>query len=123
MRDGIGRSFHGFAAIREDGALMGPWNPWLHAPRIGKPIWDLVKAISGQSDLPESARQVAILVTGAHFHAGYEIYAHVAVAEYDKLPDEKLATMRANVHQISQERRPSPMMLPPRSQRAACCRN
>ena len=46
MRDGIGRSFHDFAAIREDGALMGPWNPWLHAPRIGKPIWDLVKAIS-----------------------------------------------------------------------------
>jgi 4-carboxymuconolactone decarboxylase len=95
MSDGIGRSFHGFAAIREDGALMGPWNPWLHAPRIGKPIWDLVKAISGQSDLPESARQVAILVTGAHFHAGYEIYAHVAVAEHDKLSDEKLATIIA----------------------------
>jgi 4-carboxymuconolactone decarboxylase len=27
MREGIGKSFHGFIAIREDGALMGPWNP------------------------------------------------------------------------------------------------
>ncbi len=27
MSEGIGKSFHGFAAIREDGALMGPWNP------------------------------------------------------------------------------------------------
>ena len=34
-------------------------------------------------------------MTGAHFHAGYEIYAHVAVAEHDKLSDEKLATIIA----------------------------
>src|ERR1700730_2208157 len=84
MRDGIGRSFHGFAAIREDGALMGPWNPWLHAPRMGKPIWTWSRRS------PDNRT-----VTGAHFHAGYEIYAHVAVAEYDKLSDEKLATIIA----------------------------
>ena len=33
----------GFIAMREDGALAGPWNPWLHEPHIGKPIWDLTK--------------------------------------------------------------------------------
>jgi hypothetical protein len=32
---------------------------------------------------------------GAHFRAAYEIYAHVAVAERDKLPDAKLATIIA----------------------------
>jgi alkylhydroperoxidase family enzyme len=48
-----------------------------------------------QSNLPDPARQVAILVTGAHFRAAYEIYAHVAVAEHDKLPDAKLATIVA----------------------------
>lgn len=95
MREGIGKSFHDFAAVREDGALMGPWNPWISEPRIGKPIWDLVKALSGQSSLPESARQVAILVTGAHFRAGYEIYAHVAIAQHDGLGDAKLATIVA----------------------------
>ncbi|HTV33736.1 MAG TPA: carboxymuconolactone decarboxylase family protein [Methylocella sp.] len=95
MREGIGKSFHGFAAIREDGALIGPWNPWIHEPHIGKPIWDLTKALSQQSKVPDRARQVAILVTGAHFRAAYEIYAHVAIAEHDKLPDAKLATIIA----------------------------
>ena len=95
MREGIGKSFHGFIAIREDGALMGPWNPWLHEAHIGKPIWELTKALSQQSKLPDPARQVAILVTGAHFRAAYEIYAHVAIAEHDKLPDAKLATIVA----------------------------
>jgi 4-carboxymuconolactone decarboxylase len=95
MQAGIGQSFHGFAAIREDGALMGPWNPWLHEARIGKPIWELTKAHSGKSELPEAARQIAILVTGAHFKAAYEIHAHVPMAERDGLPDAKLATIVA----------------------------
>ena len=29
MREGIAKSFKGFIAVREDGALLGPWNPWL----------------------------------------------------------------------------------------------
>jgi 4-carboxymuconolactone decarboxylase len=84
MHEGISKSFQGFIAMRKDGALIGPWNPWLHEPRIGKPIWDLTKALSAQSSLPGSARQVAIFVIGAHFRAAYEIYAHVAVAEGSK---------------------------------------
>jgi 4-carboxymuconolactone decarboxylase len=95
MHEGISESFQGFIAMRKDGGLMGPWNPWLHEARIGKPIWDLTKALSAQSNLPDPACQVAIIVTGAHFRAAYEIYAHVAVAEYDKLPDAKLATIVA----------------------------
>jgi hypothetical protein len=43
MRAGIGKSFQGFIAVREDGALMGPWNPWLQEPHIGKPVWELIK--------------------------------------------------------------------------------
>jgi hypothetical protein len=30
MRAGIEGSFRGFTAIDESGALLGPWNPWLH---------------------------------------------------------------------------------------------
>jgi len=78
---------------------MGPWNPWLHEARIGKPIWDLTKALSAQSNLPDPARQVAILVTGAHFHAGYEIYAHVAVAEHPGERQQGNAQSRAKIKQ------------------------
>ncbi|MCI0466998.1 MAG: carboxymuconolactone decarboxylase family protein [Beijerinckiaceae bacterium] len=95
MRKGIGKNFQGFVAMRDDGALIGPWNPWLHEARIGKPIWELTKALSQQSNLPDPARQVAILVTGAHFRAAYEIYAHVPLAEKDKIADVKLATIVA----------------------------
>jgi 4-carboxymuconolactone decarboxylase len=46
MRAGIDRSFQGFKSIAENGALLGPWNPWLHEPKFGKPIWELTKALS-----------------------------------------------------------------------------
>ena len=36
MRKGIASNFNAFKVEREDGALMGPWNPWLHEPGIGK---------------------------------------------------------------------------------------
>jgi hypothetical protein len=30
----------------ENSALMGPWNPWLHEPKFGKPIWELGLSLS-----------------------------------------------------------------------------
>jgi hypothetical protein len=30
MRDGIAKNFQGFVNIRDDGALLGPWNAWIH---------------------------------------------------------------------------------------------
>lgn len=97
MIAGIGQKFNAFKAVREDGALMGPWNPWIHEPVIGKAIWDLTKALSMEASLPENARQVAILVTGCHFCAAYEIYAHVAIAEKEGMSAERLSTLHAKV--------------------------
>ena len=87
-------SFKGFVAIRDDGALLGPWNPWLHEPSFGKASWDLVRALADKPSLPKPVREVAILVTG-HFKAAYELYAHVLVGEQRGLSDEKLATIMA----------------------------
>ncbi len=95
MREGIAKNFKGFIAIREDGALLGPWNPWLHEPAFGKASWDLVRALADNPSLPRPVREVAILVTGAHFKSAYEIYAHVMVGEQRGLSDEKLATIVA----------------------------
>ena len=77
MKAGIEKNFSGFKTIAENGALMGPWNPWLHEPKFGKPIWDLTLALSVSPSLPRPVREVAILVTGATFHSAYELYAHV----------------------------------------------
>ncbi len=95
MRAGIERNFRGFKTIAENGALLGPWNPWLHEPKFGKPIWDLTLALSISPSLPRPVREVAILVTGAKFRAAYELYAHVIAAEQRGLSDDKLATIVA----------------------------
>lgn len=95
MKNGIARSFQGFVNVRDDGALLGPWNPWLHHPRFGEPIWDLTKVVASDSSVPAAIREIAILVTGAHFKAPYEIYAHEIVARRKGLSDEKIRTIVA----------------------------
>ncbi|MER0237011.1 carboxymuconolactone decarboxylase family protein [Fulvimarina sp. MAC8] len=97
MRQGIDAKFNVFNAIAENGALMGPWNPWLHEPKIGKAIWDLTKIMSMEATLPPKAREIAILVTGAHFNSAYEIYAHDAVAEEQGIDEETISTLVAGV--------------------------
>ncbi|RFP16218.1 MULTISPECIES: carboxymuconolactone decarboxylase family protein [unclassified Duganella] len=100
MRKGITSNFNDFIAVREDGALMGPWNPWLHEPGIGKAIWDLTLAMTANATLPDNARQIAILVVGASYNAAYEIYAHIAVAEREGMSAERLATLVADVKPV-----------------------
>lgn len=97
MKAGIASNFNDFKTLAEDGSLMGPWNPWLHEPVIGKAVWDLTKAMTAQATLKDAPRQIAILVTGAHFDAAYEIYAHIAVAEREKMPANRLSALCANI--------------------------
>jgi len=97
MRAGIEKNFQGFKSIAANGALMGPWNPWLHEPQIGKAIWDLTLAMTANATLKDNVRQIAILVVGARFDAAYEIYAHIAVAEREAMKPERLATLVANL--------------------------
>ncbi len=97
MRKGIASNFNAFKTEREDGALMGPWNPWLHEPAIGKAIWNLTLAMTANAVLPDNVRQIVILVVGARFDAAYEIYAHIAVAERERMSPERLATLVADL--------------------------
>lgn len=97
MKKGIASNFNDFQSIAPDGSLMGPWNPWLQEPRIGKAVWELTKAMSMEATLPDGPRQVAILVTGAHFDAAYEIYAHIAMAEREGMNATRLSELCANI--------------------------
>ena len=97
MRKGIASNFNDFKVLREDGALMGPWNPWLHEPGIGKAIWDFTLAMTANASLPDPVRQIVILVVGARFDAAYEIYANIAVAEREGMTAERLASICANL--------------------------
>lgn len=100
MRKGIASNFSAFKVEREDGALMGPWNPWLHEPKIGRAIWDLTLAMTAEASLPDNVRQIVILVVGARYDAAYEIYAHIAVAEREGMSAERLATFVADLKPV-----------------------
>src|ERR1700752_5261421 len=97
MKKGIASNFNAFKVLRDDGALMGPWNPWLHEPAIGKAIWDLTLAMTAGASLSDPVRQVVILVVGARFDAAYEIYAHIAVAEREGMKAERLASLVGDI--------------------------
>ncbi|HQT77536.1 MAG TPA: 4-carboxymuconolactone decarboxylase [Rhodopila sp.] len=95
MRAGIRAHLQGFISERADGALIGPFAPMLHFPEYGKPLWDVITALSQHTTLPKPAHEVAILVTGACFRSRYEIYAHEHVAERSGLSAQKIATIVA----------------------------
>ena len=95
LRRGMGDRFSAFKVNREDGAFIGPWNPYLHEPAIGRTTWDLTHAIDQLNTLSRSVREVAILVVGARYKASYLIYAHVAIGEAAGRPVASLATMAA----------------------------
>jgi hypothetical protein len=95
FRQQIDGGFTGFKAVREDGALLGPWSVWIHEPKVGEPMRVLLDAISGLKRLPDPAKQIAILVVGAKFKAAYELYAHAAVGLNDGISDAKVATISA----------------------------
>ena len=97
MRRGIAGGFDAFKVIRDDGALMGPWNPYLHEPKIGRATWDLTKTINQMAALPRGVREIAILVVGARYKASFAIYAHVAVGESLGISLEHLATISATL--------------------------
>lgn len=88
-------NFGELIARREDGALIGPFNGWLHFPQFGKPAWAFNKSLWEHSVLPAAIHQLVILVTAAKFGARYEIYGHEYFARRAGLAEHKIATIVA----------------------------
>jgi hypothetical protein len=96
MTAGVASKYDAFVTRRDDGALLGPWNAWLHDPELGEAFWSVTQAMTKARRIPDGPRQIAILVTGAHFGAAYETYAHGAVAARKHgMSERRLATLAA----------------------------
>ncbi len=91
----IDNNFGELVARRRDGALIGPFNGWLHFPQFGSPAWALNKALWEHGVLPGGIHQLVILVTAAKFGARYEISGHEYFARRAGLSDDKIATVAA----------------------------
>ena len=95
MADVIEKNFGELIARRSDGALIGPFNAWLHFPQFGKPAWAFNRAMWEHSVLPAAIHQLVILVTAAKFGARYEIYGHEYFAGRAGLAEQKIASVVA----------------------------
>lgn len=95
MVDVIDRNFGELIARRPDGALVGPFNAWLHFPKFGRTAWAFNRALWDHGVLPGDIHQMVILVTAARLGARYEIYGHEYFAMRAGLSREKVATICA----------------------------
>ena len=91
----IEANFGELVARRKDGALIGPFNGWLHFPQYGGPAWAFNKALWEHNVLPAAIHQTVILVTAAKFGARYEIYGHEYFARRAGLAEDKIAAIVA----------------------------
>jgi len=66
MRHGIAANFQGFVNVRDDGALLGPWNSWIHEPKFGKPVWGTHKGDG-----------IETVASGCRERSGYSIFGRV----------------------------------------------
>lgn len=90
----VDTSFGELVARRSDGALIGPFNPWLHFPNsarrraFNKSLWDF-------RVLPEVIHQLVILITVANFGARYALDGHEYFARRAGLSDAKISSVAA----------------------------
>jgi 4-carboxymuconolactone decarboxylase len=82
-------------ATTEDGALLGPFGPMLRFPQFGRGAWDYTKLFMAPHTLPESVRQVAILVVASRMGAGFELYSHEIAARDAGLTASQIAALAA----------------------------
>ncbi|MFV8315223.1 carboxymuconolactone decarboxylase family protein [Mycobacterium sp. 23] len=93
MSEVIDAHFGDLVARRSDGALLGPFNGWLHFPHFGGPAWTLNRSLWEHAVLPGPIHQLVILVTAAKFGARYEMYGHEYFAAQAGLAPNKIATV------------------------------
>jgi 4-carboxymuconolactone decarboxylase len=91
----VGANYSSFTTMTPQGALLGPWSVWMHAPRTGMAIDNLLEAIEAMTGLSPQTIQAVTLAVGAHFDAAYILYAHARVAADVGLSQAQIAALAA----------------------------
>lgn len=60
--------------------VIGPFPAWLQSPELARRIRSLSEFLRFQSSPPRRLAEIAILVTGRHWRAEFEYYAHAKLA-------------------------------------------
>jgi 4-carboxymuconolactone decarboxylase len=84
-----------FALADAAGRLEGPFNAMLLSPPLGAALQALGAAVRYRSQLPDRAREIAILIVAHSESSEFEVYAHEAVGRSAGLTGTELGALRA----------------------------
>src|SRR5437667_8715043 len=77
----------GNTIVNDQGGLVGPFNPWLHAPDVGARLADLGATLRFKTSVDRTLLELAIITVGAHWKAEFEWWAHARMAREAGVPD------------------------------------
>lgn len=63
-----------------DGALIGPFNAFVHAPELGRRLLSLGGLLRFGTSIDRRLTEVAICTVGAHWRSEFEFWAHARMA-------------------------------------------
>jgi 4-carboxymuconolactone decarboxylase len=66
--------------VGENGRLQGPFNAFLHHPRLGTAVQEVSRLLRFEGVLTARAREIVILVVAASQRSDFEWAAHAAIA-------------------------------------------
>ncbi len=66
--------------LNEEGGLVGPFNAFVHSPKIGKRLTSLGGLLRFRTTIERRLSEVAICTVGAHWHSEFEFWAHAPMA-------------------------------------------
>ncbi len=77
----------GSRLVTENGGLAGPFNAFVHAPKVGLEIAELGATLRFGTSLERRLTEIAIITVGAHWQAEFEWWAHARMAREHGVAD------------------------------------
>ena len=96
LYDGITASRAGaLDLLHEDGSLVGPFNAFVHAPKLGRKLSSLGASLRFMTSIERRLTEVAICTVGAHWQSEFEFWAHAPMAIEHGVSESAVAALRA----------------------------
>jgi len=84
----------GLELVGPDGSLIGPFNAFVHAPKVGKRLSSLGGLLRFRTSIDRRLSEVAICTVGAHWHSEFEFWAHAPMAIEHGVSESVIDAMR-----------------------------
>jgi alkylhydroperoxidase family enzyme len=79
--------------VGDDGALIGPFNAFVHAPDVGRRLSSLGAVLRFGTSIQRRLSELAIITVGARWRAEFEWWAHALMAREHGVPEEVVAAI------------------------------